>query len=131
MHNDRVEKLTSNTTLYLVCKYKFYLFENFVFISVFEILHVKFGIIWNNILETLNINKTFLLRFTTRLISREISRSFNSAAKTTCRFQIWNFFLDHNEKFYTINQCIEKLGFGWFQVKLTFLVGFSWVCFFS
>lgn len=34
---------------------------------------------------------------------------------------------DHNEKFYTINQCIEKLGFGWFQVKLTFLVGFSWM----
>ncbi|XP_066931870.1 putative transporter svop-1 [Clytia hemisphaerica] len=28
---------------------------------------------------------------------------------------------------YTVNECLEYIGFGWFQVKLTVVLGFSWM----
>ena len=38
-----------------------------------------------------------------------------------------HFFLDNYERQYTINEYLEYIGFGLFQVKLTVVLGFSWV----
>ena len=35
----------------------------------------------------------------------------------------------HSSAGYTVEEAIEKMGFGWFQVKLLALCGVAWVCF--
>jgi len=30
----------------------------------------------------------------------------------------------------TVHEAIETIGFGWFQVKLTLIIGIGWVCLF-
>lgn len=43
------------------------------------------------------------------------------------RFVYYDLILDEKDRSYSVNEYIEMLGFGWFQVKLTFVIGLSWV----
>lgn len=41
---------------------------------------------------------------------------------------MYNFFLLFSSESYTLQQAIDAIGFGKFQVKLSILTGFAWVC---